>query len=264
MTWSRPPYRRALFHMGYALAMLCNLMGCAPPAPYQVQGYVEGEYVYVASPLPGALESLDVQRGMHVKEGDALFALDSTPERAALDEAERRLSQAAATLEDAKKGKRPSEIESLEAQLKQAKAALVLSQKELVRQEHLFADRVVSAEALDRARSSNDQNRHRASQLEADILTAHLGSRIDQISAAEAAMRAQEAALAKAQWEFAQKRQSAPHGGLVFDTFYRVGEWVAAGRPVVALLPPQNIKVRAFVPEPRSAQFNPAIPSGSW
>jgi len=26
---------------------------------------------------------------------------------------------------------------------------------------------------------------------------------------------------------------------------------VAAGRPVVVLLPPQNIKVRAFVPEPR-------------
>ena len=38
---------------------------------------------------------------------------------------------------------------------------------------------------------------------------------------------------------------------MVFDTFYRQGEWVAAGRPVVALLPPQNIKVRAFVPETR-------------
>ena len=39
--------------------------------------------------------------------------------------------------------------------------------------------------------------------------------------------------------------------GLVFDTLYREGEWVAAGKPVVILLPPQNVKVRAFVPEPR-------------
>ena len=30
---------------------------------------------------------------------------------------------------------------------------------------------------------------------------------------------------------------------------YRQGEWVPAGRPVVALLPPSNLKVRAFVPE---------------
>jgi HlyD family secretion protein len=30
---------------------------------------------------------------------------------------------------------------------------------------------------------------------------------------------------------------------------YREGEWVAAGNPVVRMLPPQNIKVRFFVPE---------------
>jgi HlyD family secretion protein len=35
----------------------------------------------------------------------------------------------------------------------------------------------------------------------------------------------------------------------VFDTIYREGEWVAAGSPVVRLLPPQNVKVRFFVPE---------------
>jgi HlyD family secretion protein len=34
---------------------------------------------------------------------------------------------------------------------------------------------------------------------------------------------------------------------LVFDTLYREGDWVAAGKPVIVLLPPANIKVRAFV-----------------
>ena len=38
--------------------------------------------------------------------------------------------------------------------------------------------------------------------------------------------------------------------GLVFDTLYREGEWVAAGNPVVQLLPPENLEVRFFVPEP--------------
>jgi HlyD family secretion protein len=57
--------------------------------------------------------------------------------------------------------------------------------------------------------------------------------------------------LAQTDWSFVQKRQSAPQSGLVYDTLYRQGEWVAAGKPVVALLPPQNIKVRAFIPETR-------------
>ncbi len=35
----------------------------------------------------------------------------------------------------------------------------------------------------------------------------------------------------------------------MFDTLFREGEWVPAGRPIVSLLPPKNIKVRAFVPE---------------
>ena len=33
------------------------------------------------------------------------------------------------------------------------------------------------------------------------------------------------------------------------DTFFRVGEWVQAGQPVLALLPPGNVKARFFVPE---------------
>jgi HlyD family secretion protein len=39
------------------------------------------------------------------------------------------------------------------------------------------------------------------------------------------------------------------HAGLVFDTMYRSGEWVPAGSPVVRMLPPENVKVRFFVPE---------------
>jgi len=243
--------RRVFLCITAAVAVLLVSVSCARQDPNKVQGYVEGEFVYVASPLAGILESLYVQRGAQVKAGDRLFALESAREKAALDEAERRLAQARANLEDAKKGSRPSEIESLEAQLKQAKAALVLSEKELERQEQLVRSGARALQDLDRARSTRDQDRERVQRLEADLETAHLGSRTDQVLAAEANVRAQDAAVAKAEWDLSQKSQAAPQTGLVFDTLYREGEWVAAGRPVVVLLPPQNIKVRAFVPEPR-------------
>lgn len=237
-----------LFRTGGIMVALFLLASCSRSTPNRVQGYVEGEFVYIASPLAGTLEALHVKRGTEVKAGDPLFTLDSTPEKAARDEAERRLAQARANLEDAKKGKRPSEIESIRAQLKQARIALALSEKEFVRQKQLFPGGTTEQD-LDRARFTLDQDRQRVAQLEAELKTAQLGSRADQIAAAQANVRALEAALAKAEWDLSQKRQTAPRAGLVFDTLYQEGEWVAAGRPVVILLPPQNIKVRAFVPE---------------
>jgi len=237
------------FCLGSLIATLCIFTSCSRSDPNRVQGYVEGEFVYIASPLGGVLGSLYVQRGAQVKNNDPLFALESVSEKALRYEAERRLAQARANLEDAKKGKRPSEIESIEAQLRQARAALNLSEKEFERQEKLLKSGATAIQSFDRAHSTRDQDSQRVTQLEADLKTAQLGSRSDQIAAAEANVRALEAALTKAEWDLSQKRQTAPQAGLVFDTLYREGEWVAAGRPVVILLPPQNIKVRAFVPQ---------------
>ncbi|OQW52111.1 MAG: secretion protein HlyD [Nitrospira sp. HN-bin3] len=232
--------------------MLSVLTGCDKAPSDLVQGYVEGEYVYVASPYGGALATLSVRRGMQVTAGDPLFVLEQASEKATRDEAERKLSQARANLEDRRKGKRPSEIASLRAQLQQAQAALQLSLREVARQEGLAAVPGAAVEVeVDRARSARDQNQQRVSQLEAELNTALLGSRADQIMAAEAEVRAKEAALTKAEWDLAQKRQVAPKTGFVFDTLYREGEWVSAGRPVVVLLPPDHIKVRAFVSQAR-------------
>jgi HlyD family secretion protein len=235
----------------------CGFSGCHREPSNRVQGYAEGEYVYVASPFAGQLETLSVKRGDWVKPGTPLFALECGLETAARDEADRKLGQGKANLEDAKKGKRPPELDSAAAQLKQARAALILSEKEYKRQEDLHARGVTSVEDLDRARSNRDQDDHRVQQLEADLETAHLGSRDDQIAAAAANVRALEAALAQADWNLSQKRQDAPQTGLVYDLLYQQGEWVPAGKPVVALLPPENIKVRAFVPEPLVGAIQP-------
>jgi HlyD family secretion protein len=244
---------RLLVCMAGTVVALCLVAGCKPASDQRIQGYVEGEFVYVASPLAGTLEALYVQRGTQVKAGDVLFRLDSTPEKAARDEAERRLAQARANWEDAKKGKRPSEIEAIEAQLKQARVALALAERELTRMQRLGLSQAIAPEELDRARSRRDQDVEQVLQREAELKTARLGARPDQIKAAEAEVEARKAALAQAEWNLAQKQQAAPQAGPVLDTLYREGEWVAAGRPVVALLPPQNIKVRAFIPETRVA-----------
>jgi HlyD family secretion protein len=47
-----------------------------------------------------------------------------------------------------------------------------------------------------------------------------------------------------------------PVSGTVQEVYYRPGEVVPASRPVVSLLPPGNIKVRFFVPEPVLASID--------
>lgn len=226
------------------------VLGCDRPSSDLHQGYVEGEFVYIASPSGGVLESLAVTRGVDVTTGQLLFALDSDPEGQMKQEAESELAQAKAILEDKKKGSRPSELDAIRAQQKQAAAAFALAEEEYRRQERLSRlPGVTSKQDFERARSSRDQARFRMAELDSLLATSQLGARADEVLAAEAKVQALTAVLDKADWNLAQKRRVAPEDALVFDTLYRRGEWVPSGRPVISLLPPANIKVRAFIPE---------------
>ena len=69
-------------------------------------------------------------------------------------------------------------------------------------------------------------------------------ARSDEIAAARADSRGAEAELALARWREGQKQRVAPVAAQVQDVMYRVGEWVAGGAPVLALLPPGALKVR--------------------
>ena len=66
---------------------------------------------------------------------------------------------------------------------------------------------------------------------------------------AEAALRTAQARLNSAETRLARRKMASPVNGSVQQIYYRPGEVVPAGRPVVSLLPPGNIKIRFFVPE---------------
>lgn len=66
---------------------------------------------------------------------------------------------------------------------------------------------------------------------------------------AEAAMRSAQARLNSSQTKLARRKAFSPASGTVQQIYFRVGELVPAGRPVVAILPPGNMKVRFFVNE---------------
>lgn len=240
------------------LLLVLGLAGCRPEAaPPAWQGYAEGEYVRVASPLAGTLAQLHVAQGAAVQAGAPLFVLEQDNEAAARRGAEERLAQARAQLADLEKGRRPEEIAAIEAQRRQAAAALALAESNLRRTEALVASGFQSAATLDQARSGRDQARAAQAEVAAQLEVARLAGRTDQIAAARAAMASAQAAVDQAAWQTARKTVAAPVAGVVQERLYLPGEFVPAGSPVLALLPPGNIKLRFFVPEAELARLKP-------
>jgi HlyD family secretion protein len=231
------------------LAMV--LTACGNSAPTALQGYAEGEYVRVAAPFAGTLVSLDTRRGQQVAAGAPLFALEAESEDAAKREATERAKRAQAQVDDLKKGKRPTEIDSMRAQLDQSKVMAGNSEREWQRQLELVSKGFVSKQRADEAKTARDADRKKVEQLTADLETMQLGARPDEIRAAEAEAAAAREALAQADWKLRQKTVASTVGGTVTDTLFVAGEWVPSGAPVVAILPPANVKVRFFVPEVR-------------
>ncbi|MDF3056029.1 MAG: putative efflux pump rane fusion protein [Rariglobus sp.] len=236
-------------------SLLLSSSGCRRSSNDHFQGYLEGDFVYVGAPLAGRLDRLSVTKGSRVEPHTPLFTLEHAAELAAQQRAADQLASAQARLADLRKGSRPSEIAALEARLTQLRAAAELSRVELTRQDDLLKNRVSTIAEHDRARFAHEGNLGAVAEIEAQLATAKLGARPDAIASAEAEAAAAAAAKVQADWSVTQKSQSAPRAALVFDTLYREGEFVAAGQPVVSLLPPENLKVRFFVSEEKFAAF---------
>jgi HlyD family secretion protein len=230
------------------LALL--VAGCDQPANDAWQGYIEGEYVLLASPYAGQLQKLYVRRGEQVEAGKPVFALEQEAERAARAEAEERLKSAQARVENLQAARRPPEIAALREQVNQARAAEQFSRVQLAREEELMKKGYTTRPKLDEARSASIRDRARVKEAEAQLNNAlmPLGREAER-EAAEAEMAAAKAALAQAAWRLEQKSVAAPVTGLVQDTFFVSGEWVPPGRPVASILPPGNVKARFYVPE---------------
>jgi HlyD family secretion protein len=73
--------------------------------------------------------------------------------------------------------------------------------------------------------------------------------------AAHAALREAEARVVTAKTRLARRTLASPVTGTVQQVYFRPGEMVSAGKAVLALLPPGNMKVRFFVPEPEVAKI---------
>jgi HlyD family secretion protein len=218
-----------------------------PPA---WQGYAEADYVDVGPVEAGLLTSLHVRRGDVVAKGTPLFQQDDIQERAGCEQAQRQLAKAQMQLANLEAAGKPTEIAQAEANLADIEATMARAKTDLDRDAALLRTGFASARAVDQRRAD-----YRSAKAKFDAAAAALSQaqrpmgRVDEIKAQSAAVLADSAAVAIAEWHLAQRSVAAPIGGRVADVLAQPGETIPAGTPVVSILPPQNIFMRFFIPE---------------
>jgi len=191
---------------------LMLLAGCEEKKDQPWLGYGEGDTAYISAPQPGWVTSMKIERGAMVHRGDLLFVLDSVREQAGAQQAVANLAQARASLQ-------------------QEIANLAYAKTTLDRQNRLARDNAGTPTERDLALSNYRQSEARIAQLRSQIAQ-------------------MEAGLTSASYGLGQRDIVAQTDGRVQDIYFREGEYVAAAVPVVAVLPPKNVFVRFFVPEP--------------
>lgn len=224
------------------------LYGCDLSSGHSYQGYVEGENIYLSSPNGGILKKRFVDRGDAVEKDQVLFKLDADPQALLVKQRQAQLTQAQNTLKDLENPRRVPEISAIEAQIAQTQASIELAELRVKRRKELYKRNAIDKDALDAALANLTEQQQLKNQYEQNLALAKMGSRDEQIKAQKAQVLAITEQLKQAQWELDQKTVLAPAAGVIFETYYDEGEYVANQQPVLSLLTPEHVRIEFFVP----------------
>jgi HlyD family secretion protein len=241
-----PPARVALVLAALALG------ACSGANDQTFQGWVEADPVFVGPDDTGRVDKLMVREGDAVTAAAPLFTLDDELQRADVAAGQAAVAEARARLDRAEaQQQRPAEIAVLEAQEQRAAAMLALSTAEFERQKTLAERGFTPKAQLDTAQANYNRDRALLEEVRRQIKVAQLTAREEDIAAARQTLAMAEARLKSAETKLARRSLASPVAGTVKQLYFRPGEMVPAGRPVLSVLPPANVKVRFFVPEAR-------------
>lgn len=243
---SRPANRRRLGFI--ALGAVVFLTGTAYGAYWYLDArfyestddaYVNGDVVQVTSEVPGTVLALHVDDTQKVAAGQALLELDSADARIAESNAEADLARAVRQVRGLF-----AQGQQLRAQIEQREQGERTANEDLQRRGGLIADGAISAEELSHARDAVTSSRASVSaakqQLSQTIAQIDGTTIADHPQVLAAASAVRNAALALHRTELL-----APVGGIIAKRSVQVGQRVAAGTPLMAVVPLDDVWIDA-------------------
>jgi len=211
----------------------------AGPADLVLTGVVTTNDVIVSSQVGGRVSHLMVAEGANVTPNQVIATLEPGELQADRAFYERSAEAVAAQVEASR-----AELAAAVAQDSEARANLTNAQRVYDRQQALLAAGGVTEQELDASRTALTVARARLDAAERQVANRQSG-----LTASRQQQAAASAQTAKANVRLTYTEITAPSAGVVDVRAARVGEVVAAGQPIVTLVNPDSLWVRADVEE---------------
>ncbi|MEM5370536.1 HlyD family secretion protein [Paraburkholderia azotifigens] len=225
--------------------------------PYTQQARIQAYVVPVAAEVSGRVTRVFVHNNQEVEAGQVLFEVDAEPYRIAAD-------RARADLESTRRqvGASTAGIESALAALRAAIANEVKARQDSDRLERLYREDegTVSLRRLEVARATHEQAQSQVAAARAEVERAR--EQQGGSEAENAQLRSAAGALEKAQLDLANARIKARSGGVVTDLRTEVGQFAAAGSPVMTLIAIRDVWISADMTENNLGHLKPGTPVG--
>ena len=244
--------------------------------------YVGADSAQVTPLVAAAVVQVPVVNTQYVHKGDVLLRLDDSDARLAVEKAQaaylkarRQFVQSSATSGSlaAQVGARDADIGQARAQLVAAQSAVAKAKADLDRREHLAGDGFVSKEELTSYRNAyvTAEATLRESQAAITQAQASRGAAQQSYAANQALIAgtsidtspdvaAAKAALDQAKLDLERTVIRAPIGGVVTNRQVQVGQRVAAGNPVMTIVPVGAVYVDANFKEGQLERVRPGQP----
>lgn len=239
----------------FVLIVMLIITGCDNKPDNILSGYSHGEFVYLSYSGNAKIERLLINKGDHVTTGQELVKIESFYAQNIFLRAEAKHSAESALLRNLESGERPEELDIIRAQIKKARSAESRVKRQFERYRNLYARHAISLAEWEDIKDELTQKGAQVEELINQLKARQLPARQDEISKQLSIVAAAKLERDKALWDVQQTTLVSPVNAKVFDIIYRAGERPSAGRAILSLLPPENIKVRFFIPEAMLGKF---------
>jgi len=247
-------------------------IGCAKEAPsdrLRVSGHVEATETRLAPEVGGRVLTLTVKEGDRVQPGQTVLTLDTRDVELAIDrakaeqaaaEAQLRLVQAGARVEDIRQAQ--SQIETTRAESAAARTELEAAEQDLVRFDTLLKSNSGSRKQRDDAETRRNLAKDRVAQTESRIKSAEealaklrAGARREEVDAARARVNVVSAQIASLQKGLSDATLISPIAGVVTEKLVEIGEVLMPRAPAIVVVDLDHAWADVFVPEPTVPQI---------
>jgi HlyD family secretion protein len=233
-------------------ALMTAALGAACRAERQTPGYqgvIEHDDRHLGFEVGGKVDEIHFKRGDVIEKGDLIAVLDETAEMPILRAREADLAEARAKSALVYAGPREEEIRATMADLEGARAQLRDAKSNLDRNRTLLEESAVAASLVSDLQAAYASARARVQMLEQRLKQQRKGARPEELAAADAEVKAAEAAVSAEQERLALYSMHSSERVTVLDVPVRVGEVVAAGATVVTVADTTHPYVDVFVPQ---------------